>query len=112
MFYGNWRKGQPVMLVHAATAPSPQHSPLPLLPDSEWVPTYEAAWTLAALASAYRTGTDTPAAPLSGRPEGARTGDGEHASKFGEVARESHAGANQAALGALAAAGRWLAGEG
>jgi hypothetical protein len=47
------------MLVHMATAPRAARLVLPALPVDQWVPTYTAAWNVAAwIASMYRPTVD------------------------------------------------------
>lgn len=54
----------PVMLVHASTAPTAVLRTLPALPESLWVPSLDAAWfASAAVTAAYRN-TPAPAAEL------------------------------------------------
>lgn len=93
--YGRWATGNPVMLVHAATAPRAASLALPSLPTHLWTGTYEAAWvTSAAIAAVYRPAQDL-ATPAGGRTPGElidavdASGD-EHAIKFAEVAAEAH----------------------
>ncbi|AUH42544.1 questin oxidase family protein [Streptomyces sp. CMB-StM0423] len=58
--YAAYGHGEPVMLVHAATAPNAVLRALPALPRDLWVPSYAAAWA----ASAAVTAAYGPAAPL------------------------------------------------
>ncbi|AZM46522.1 hypothetical protein DMB38_12460 [Streptomyces sp. WAC 06738] len=58
--YAAYGHGEPVMLVHAATAPNAVLRALPALPRGLWVPSYAAAWA----ASAAVTAAYGPAAPL------------------------------------------------
>jgi hypothetical protein len=103
--YGRWAHGNPVMLVHAATAPRAAALVLPSLPRDQWQPTFRAAWvTAAAITAAYRPAGVLPEPPsgLDPRPatEAAlRSGD-EHALKFAEVAAESAARGVPTAVGA------------
>jgi hypothetical protein len=103
--YGRWAHGNPVMLVHAATAPRAAALVLPALPVQLWRATYETAWAVsAAITSAYRprdAGTTEPT-PLDVDEvvdRAVATRD-EHAIKFVEVARESHDRGNPHALAA------------
>ncbi len=115
--YGQWAHGNPVMLIHAATAPRAAGLVLPALPESLWAPTYEAAWaTTAAISTIYRpTATPPPMTPdeqAASTPEQVTeraidTGD-EHAIKFAEVAHESHRRGNPHALAASARASRLI----
>lgn len=103
--YGRWATGNPVMLVHAATAPRAASLALPSLPTHLWTGTYEAAWVAsAAIASAYRPAHDL-SAPAEDRAPGdlidavGASGD-EHAIKFAEVAIESHSRGADTAIAA------------
>lgn len=58
--YAEYGHGEPVMLVHAATAPNAVLRALPALPRELWVPSYGAAWA----ASAAVTAAYGPAGPL------------------------------------------------
>ncbi|WP_435839999.1 questin oxidase family protein [Streptomyces chilikensis] len=61
--------GDPVMLVHAATAPNAVLRTLPALPRELWVPSLEAAWAAsAAVTAAYAT-------PAAGVPGASGTGE-------------------------------------
>ncbi len=105
--YGRWAHGNPVMLVHAATAPRAAGLVLPALPEALWPATFEAAWAVsAAIATAYRPRDTGPglsrseravdtAGTLADRALG--TGD-EHAIKLAEVAIEAHRRGNRDAL--------------
>lgn len=100
------------MLVHAATAPRAVALVLPSLPEPLWAPSYDVAWALAAtLVTIYRPADGAEArADSTSTPiwedviDRAVAGGDEHAIKFTEVARESHARGNQAAFGAAARA--------
>lgn len=111
--YLHWAHGNPVMLVHAATAPRAAALALPALPAQLWRATYETAWAVsAAITSAYRPLDANPARAQSAPPDPDEVIDravacrDEHAIKFVEVARESHDRGNTDALpaGARAAA--------
>jgi hypothetical protein len=53
--YGDWARANPVMLVHAATAPRAAGLVLPSLPDDLWQSTFDVAWGVtAAIGAAYR----------------------------------------------------------
>ncbi len=113
--------GNPVMLVHAATAPRAASLVLPVLPEHLWIQTYEAAWaTTAAIASIYRPTDQAPASsPVPTRADqdphaiaeatalALQTRD-EHAIKFTEVALESHQRSNPDALPAALRAARLI----
>lgn len=58
--YAAYGHGEPVMLVHAATAPNAVLRALPALPRELWAPSYAAAWA----ASAAVTAAYGPADPL------------------------------------------------
>ncbi len=108
--YGDWAHGNPIMLVHAATAPRAAGLVLPSLPRELWRETFDVAWAVtAAIGSAYRPtghattphlGAGTMAEALD---DCVRTGD-EHAIKFAEVAGESAARGNATALGSAVTA--------
>src|SRR5580704_5121333 len=110
--------GQPVLLVHTATAPNAVLHALPALPDNLWVPSLTAVWTAsAAIFAAY---APPQAAPPQPAPPGPRptlpAGPGaaaevldravahgdEHVIKFTDTAAEVYARTGQA--DALAAA--------
>jgi len=110
--YGRWAHSDPVMLVHAATAPRAIALALPALPQHLWAASYQTAWAVtAAISAAYR-----PARPAAERTplEQALTIDDiagravdsgdEHAIKFTEVAHESHQRGNSSALPSAARA--------
>ncbi|MFD6344538.1 questin oxidase family protein [Streptomyces roseolus] len=62
--YATHGHGEPVMLVHAATAPNAVLRTLPALPRDLWVPSLDAAWAAsAAVTAAY---TPREAAPYAG----------------------------------------------
>ncbi len=66
--YQRWGHSNPIMLVHAATAPRAAGLALPALPKQLWVPTYEAAWAVtAAISTIYRPSTPPPPATSSER---------------------------------------------
>ncbi|MFC4945297.1 hypothetical protein [Pseudonocardia sp. GCM10023141] len=104
--YLHWAHGNPVMLVHAATAPRAAALVIPALPTQLWQPTYNTAWAVtAAISAAYRPAD--PAAPPAHSPEDPESVTDravavadEHAIKFVEVALESHRRGNGTALAA------------
>ncbi|MGW3953771.1 questin oxidase family protein [Streptomyces sp. NPDC004752] len=119
--YRTWASGNPVMLVHAATAPRAAGLVLPELPKDQWQGTLNHAWAAsAAICTVFRP-TRTMPEPEPG-PEGeltrselsetaVRNGD-EHVIKFVEVALESEARgvpgaleAGRTAVGLINAAG-------
>ncbi|WP_236554231.1 questin oxidase family protein [Nocardioides sp. AX2bis] len=111
--YAYWAHRNPVMLVHAATAPRAAALVLPALPTDLWAQTHDAAWAASAsISAAYRPTGARPATPGRGgrllTPERvtdmAVATDDEHAIKFVEVAQESHRRGNPAALAAGAQA--------
>ncbi|ARF73127.1 hypothetical protein B7C62_13265 [Kitasatospora albolonga] len=67
--YATHGYGQPVMLVHAATAPNAVLRTLPALPGALWVPSLHAAWAAsAAVTAAYAPRGAAPLAePLTAR---------------------------------------------
>jgi hypothetical protein len=105
--YQRWAHGDPVMLVHAATAPRAARLILPALPTGFWRATYDTAWAIsAAITVAYRPDRPAPdpdtAEELSveGLADQAATNHDEHVIKFVEVATESHRRGNSTALAA------------
>jgi hypothetical protein len=112
--YRRWAHGNPVMLVHAATAPRAAALVLPALPVELWRATYETAWAVsAAITGAYRP-HDAGATSATTAPDADEVIDravatrDEHAIKFVEVARESHGRGNPDALAAGDRAARLL----
>lgn len=105
--YGAWAHGNPIMLVHAATAPRAAALVLPALPEAVWLDTFDTAWSVAAaISAAYRPTSAAP--PLSAGERSTssiedvvaravRSGDA-HAIKFAEVMQESHLRGNKAAV--------------
>ncbi|MFC4336456.1 questin oxidase family protein [Salininema proteolyticum] len=96
-YYRTRGNGNPVMLVHAATAPNAVLRSLPSLPRELWRPSAEAAWTAsAALAAIYQPDEPVPeerqrefASVASGMDEAiaeATTTGEEHAIKFADTA--------------------------
>ena len=90
----------PVMLVHASTAPTAVLRTLPALPEDLWIPSLDAAWlATAAITAAYRN-TDASAEDIAaavaqaGDPQedfdrAVRHGD-EHVVKFADAALDSY----------------------
>lgn len=111
--YADWAHANPIMLVHAATAPRAAGLVLPSLPASMWRQTFDVAWAVsAAIGSAYRPpssdpGTSAPGTLAEALDACVGTGD-EHAIKFAEVAGESAHRGNPASLGSAATAARLL----
>ena len=108
--YGRWAHGNPIMLVHAATAPRAIALTLPALPRHVWAASYQTAWSVtAAISAAYRPpqpAADTADLSITLDEVAARaveSGD-EHAIKFTEVAQESDRRGNTHALPAAARA--------
>jgi hypothetical protein len=111
--YLEYGHGNPVMLVHAATAPTAILRTLPALSQDLWAPSTAAAWDAAAAITAiYAAPEPAPRETLSQPPASAgaagetfalavRNGD-EHAIKFADTAAEVHARTGDPA--ALAAA--------
>lgn len=84
--------GSPVMLVHAATAPTAVLRTLPALPASLWVPSVEAAWAAAAAVTAayapaepLAPGRDVPGTAEEAFDRAVAHGD-EHVIKFADTA--------------------------
>lgn len=107
-------QANPVMLVHASTAPTAVLRSLPALPESLWVPSLDAAWlATAAITAAYRNAAAEPGqvaaavAETGGAQESfdraVRHRD-EHAVKFADAALDVYA--RTADTRALAAATR------
>lgn len=102
--YRAWAHAEPVMLVHAATAPRAAGLVLKSLPVGMWQQTFDLAWAVtAAIGSAYRPVEPhrLPAAGPTSMSEAVdacvHTADA-HAIKFAEVARESAARGNHVSL--------------
>lgn len=105
--YAGYAHGNPVMLVHSATAPSAVLLALPALPRHQWQASLNAAWSAsAAITSVYAPPRPaptehlayTPASPEDAAEIAATNGD-EHVIKFTEAALRAHArGAGSAAL--------------
>ncbi|HWS37568.1 MAG TPA: questin oxidase family protein [Actinoplanes sp.] len=93
--HGTFGYASPVMLVHAATAPSAVARVLPVLPQSLWMPSLTAAWAAtAAITAAYSPATPRPlpASPPAGDlMELAAAGGDEHAIKFADTALDVYA---------------------
>ncbi|GAB2939200.1 questin oxidase family protein [Rhodococcus aerolatus] len=99
--YARRATGEPVMLVHSATAPRAAALVLPSLPTHLWRDTYAAAWVCsAAITALYRPERDDPPSAPTGDSRGDRSADDlaaraadhgdEHVIKFAEVAVEAH----------------------
>lgn len=113
--YAKWGHAEPVMLVHAATAPRAAALVLPSLPRELWPATYQAAWAVtAAIGCAYRPS----AGPLASTHEVAvdhddavdravELGDA-HAIKFAETALDSHRRGSAVAALATDRAATWI----
>lgn len=104
--------GNPIMLIHAATAPSAVLLTLPALPREQWPASLDAAWAAsAAVTSAYTPPEPLPVdtAPTTTTAEdaadlAARHGD-EHVIKFTEAALRAHSrGAGPVTLRSIARA--------
>lgn len=104
--YAKWGQAEPVMLVHAATAPRAASLVLPSLPRVLWPATYQAAWAVtAAIGCAYRPGpgtlasTDEVVVDLDDAVDRAVALGDAHAIKFAETALDAHRrGSSEAAL--------------
>lgn len=90
--------GSGVMLVHAATAPTAVLRTLPVLPETLWEPSLDAAWAAsAAVTAAYAPADPAPSADLPAAPGDAgeafdravRHGD-EHAIKLADTALDAY----------------------
>lgn len=107
--------GGPVMLVHSATAPRAARLTLAALPQEMWVPTYDAAWSIAAaITTIYapaRPAVDSDPPLLESVEDvaelAAAHGD-EHVLKFTEVAVESYSRGTARALPAARTARRLI----
>jgi hypothetical protein len=62
--YGTRGHGNPIMMVHAATAPNAVLRTLPFLPSTLWQPSLEAAWASTAAVTAAYAPADARPAPL------------------------------------------------
>lgn len=108
--YPQYARGNPTMLVHAATAPNAVAMTLSALPISLWRESFNAAWsTSAAVIAAYATVKphDTLRSPSTPEDvlEQALNHGGEHVIKFTDSALTSHRRTgNQVALTAAATA--------
>lgn len=112
--YASTASRDPVMLVHASTAPRAARLALAALPRDLWVPTYQQAWSItAAITALYASAESEPDHPTEPLTEtdvaaaAAEHGD-EHAIKFTEVAIESHRRGNAASLPAARQAHRLI----
>ncbi|MFF8913951.1 questin oxidase family protein [Streptomyces sp. NPDC015032] len=89
--YATHGHGEPIMLVHAATAPNAVLRTLPALPRALWVPSLGAAWAAsAAVTAAYGPAEPAPYTPASASAEelfarAAAHGD-DHTIKFTDTA--------------------------
>lgn len=94
--------GEPVMLVHSATAPNAVLRTLPALPPELWVPSVGAAWAAsAAVTSVYTPDRPVPVGDLTAPPGGtdpvrevldrAAAHRGEHVIKLVDTAVDVHA---------------------
>ena len=94
--YATHAHGNPVMLVHAATAPNAVLRVLPSLPDDQWPDSAAAAWSAsAAIHAAYApaTGSQPPAPPATAAEafdRAAQNGD-EHVIKLANTALDTYA---------------------
>ncbi len=94
--YPHYARGNPTMLVHAATAPNAVLRTLPALPLDLWPDSLAAAWSAsAAVVSAYASiaaDTEPPAlADVDRAVEAALGHGGEHVIKFTDVAMSTYA---------------------
>lgn len=107
-------QANPVMLVHASTAPTAVLRSLPALPEGLWIPSLDAAWLATVAMTATYRNTEAPAADVAAAV--AQTGDAqetfdravrhkdEHAVKFADAALDSYE--RTGSTSALAAATR------
>ncbi|MFJ8662335.1 questin oxidase family protein [Streptomyces sp. NPDC093795] len=89
--YATHGHGEPIMLVHAATAPNAVLRALPALPRALWAPSLAAAWAAAAaVTAAYTPAAAEPYAPTSLTPlevfERAAAHGDDHTIKFTDTA--------------------------
>ncbi|MEU6019955.1 questin oxidase family protein [Micromonospora sp. NPDC047134] len=117
--HGTHGYAEPVMLVHAATAPNAVLRTLPALPGTLWAASLAAAWAAtAAVTAAYAPATGHPAPPAApdvGPAEVMRRAvdsAGAHAIKFADTALDAYAGTSDttvlaASLHATVQTGRW-----
>lgn len=125
--YLRYAHGDPVMLVHSATAPTAILRTLPALEESLWVPSAAAAWdAAAALTGSYAPGEPAPARVLpaaSAEADAQSTADeifaravangDEHVIKFADTAVDAHARTGDpAALAAAVRAANLIPGPG
>jgi hypothetical protein len=94
--YATHAHSEPVMLVHAATAPNAVLRALPSLPDDLWAPSAAAAWSAsAAIHAAYASATSAPparpaATAADAFDRAAQHGD-EHVIKLADTALDTYA---------------------
>jgi hypothetical protein len=116
--YLDYAHGNPVMLVHSATAPTAILRTLPALSQDLWAPSAAAAWdAAAALTAIYAPPVPAPSGTLPAAPTGPDAADeaftravahgDEHVIKFADTAAEVHArtGSPAALAAAVHAAG-------
>lgn len=111
--YLAWGHGNPIMLVHMATAPRAASLVLPAIPQELWIDTYNNACAIScALASIYRPRADEAdldaVLDLDDVVDQAVETRDEHAIKFVEVAVEAHRRGLTTALAAASKAVRML----
>ena len=108
--YPVFARGNPTMLVHAATAPNAVSMTLPALPEPLWRSTFDATWSVsAAVVAAYAPVMPHDTLPAPQTPEDvlehALAHGGEHVIKFTDTALASHRRTgNRVALAASATA--------
>ncbi len=117
--HGTHGYANPVMLVHAATAPNAVLRTLPALPGTLWAASMAAAWAAtAAVTAAYAPATGRPAPPAAPDVDPAEVmrhavdSAGPHAIKFADAALDAYATSSDAAvlatsLLATEQTGRW-----
>lgn len=107
--YSTRAHGEPTMLVHAATAPMAVVNTLPSLPQTMWIPSFDAAWSAsAAVLAAYLPPDTRPPRGTEGVEdlvEEALNHGGEHVIKLTDTALYAHQrSGNESALSAVRAA--------
>ncbi len=108
--YGRYGHGNPIMLVHAATAPNAILRTLPALPHALWRPSLSVAWAVtAAITSIYAADAPRPAPDAASYApqevfERAVVNGNEHAIKFADTALDVAAASPDGDTRALSAA--------
>ncbi|MEV0729500.1 questin oxidase family protein [Polymorphospora sp. NPDC050346] len=107
--FGGHGYAEPVMLVHAATAPNAVLRTLPALPAALWAPSLAAAWAATAAVTAAYAPADARPAPVPRAGTGvhdlvdrAAAGGDPHAIKFVDTAIDTHGRSGGTAVLAVA----------